>query len=117
MLEPLIALFNLCFAKQHGGEFILRIEDTDQLRSTPESEKMILDSLRWLGLNWAEGPDIGGPHAPYRQSERMGIYKQYALDLIEKGHAFCALQLLKSWIKCVLNKWRVVKHRNMMDVV
>ena len=83
-----IALFNLCFAKQHGGEFILRIEDTDQTRSTPESEKMILDSLRWLGLNWAEGPDIGGPHAPYRQSERMHIYKQYALDLVEKGHAF-----------------------------
>ena len=54
-----IALFNLCFAKQHGGEFILRIEDTDQLRSTPESEKMILDSLRWLGLNWSEGPDVG----------------------------------------------------------
>ncbi|OTG68731.1 glutamate--tRNA ligase [Acinetobacter sp. ANC 4470] len=83
-----IALFNLCFAKQHCGEFILRIEDTDQLRSTPESEKMILDSLRWLGLNWSEGPDIGGPHAPYRQSERMGIYKQYALELVEKGHAF-----------------------------
>lgn len=83
-----IALFNLCFAKQHGGEFILRIEDTDQLRSTPESEKMILDSLRWLGLNWSEGPDIGGKHAPYRQSERMDIYKQYALELVEKGHAF-----------------------------
>ncbi len=56
--------------------------------STPESEKMILDSLRWLGLNWSEGPDIGGPYAPYRQSERMHIYKQYALDLVEKGHAF-----------------------------
>lgn len=83
-----IALFNLCFAKQHGGEFILRIEDTDQTRSTNESEQMILNSLRWLGLTWAEGPDVGGPHAPYRQSERMGIYKQYALDLVEKGHAF-----------------------------
>ncbi|NNH34801.1 glutamate--tRNA ligase [Acinetobacter sp. NIPH 2377] len=83
-----IALFNLCFAKQYGGEFILRIEDTDQLRSTPESEKMILDSLRWLGLNWSEGPDIGGPHAPYRQSERMNIYKKYALELVEKRHAF-----------------------------
>ena len=83
-----IALFNLCFARQHGGEFILRIEDTDQLRSTPESEQMILDSLKWLGLNWSEGPDIGGPHAPYRQSERMHIYKQYALELVEKGHAF-----------------------------
>ena len=83
-----IALFNLCFAKQHGGEFILRIEDTDQLRSTPESEKMILDSLRWLGIEWSEGPDVGGPHAPYRQSERMHIYKQYALELVAKGHAF-----------------------------
>lgn len=83
-----IALFNLCFAKQHGGEFILRIEDTDQTRSTAESEKMILDSLRWLGLNWAEGPDVGGPHAPYRQSERMGIYKQYAEQLVNQGDAF-----------------------------
>ncbi|WP_298065803.1 glutamate--tRNA ligase family protein, partial [uncultured Acinetobacter sp.] len=73
-----IALFNLCFAKQHGGEFILRIEDTDQVRSTPESEKMILDSLRWLGLTWAEGPDVGGPHAPYRQSERKDIYQAHA---------------------------------------
>ena len=83
-----IALFNLCFARQHGGEFILRIEDTDQTRSTAQSEQMILDALRWLGLNWVEGPDIGGPHAPYRQSERMAIYKQYALQLVEKGHAF-----------------------------
>ncbi|WPC34606.1 glutamate--tRNA ligase [Acinetobacter sp. YWS30-1] len=83
-----IALFNLCFAKQHGGKFILRIEDTDQLRSTPESEKMILDSLRWLGLNWSEGPDVSGPHAPYRQSERMSIYKKYAEELVDKGHAF-----------------------------
>lgn len=83
-----IALFNLCFAKQHGGEFILRIEDTDQVRSTPESEKMILDSLRWLGLTWAEGPDVGGPHAPYRQSERKDIYKSHAQQLVQKGHAF-----------------------------
>lgn len=83
-----IALFNLCFAKQHGGEFILRIEDTDQLRSTAQSEKMILDSLKWLGLNWAEGPDVGGPFAPYRQSERMDIYKKYAFELVDKGHAF-----------------------------
>ncbi|WIO75541.1 glutamate--tRNA ligase [Porticoccaceae bacterium LTM1] len=83
-----IALFNLCFARQYGGQFILRIEDTDQVRSTPESEKAILDSLRWLGLDWEEGPDVGGPHGPYRQSERMGIYKQYAMELVEKGHAF-----------------------------
>ena len=65
-----IALFNYCFAKQHGGEFILRIEDTDQLRSTRESEQQIFDALRWLGIDWSEGPDVGGPHGPYRQSER-----------------------------------------------
>jgi glutamyl-tRNA synthetase len=83
-----IALFNQCFAKAHGGEFILRIEDTDQTRSTPESEKAILDSLKWLGLDWAEGPDCGGDKGPYRQSERKDIYGQYAEQLVEKGHAF-----------------------------
>lgn len=83
-----IALFNLAFAKANGGEFILRIEDTDQTRSTEQSEKMILDALRWVGLDWAEGPDIGGKHAPYRQSERSDIYKKYAEALLDKGHAF-----------------------------
>ncbi len=83
-----VALFNLCFAKQQGGKFILRIEDTDQTRSTPESEQAILDSLRWLGLEWDEGPDIGGDHGPYRQSERGDIYKQYVDVLLEAGHAF-----------------------------
>ncbi len=83
-----IALFNYCFARQHGGEFILRIEDTDQQRSTPQSEAMILDALRWVGLDWAEGPDVGGPHAPYRQSERKGIYQQHARQLLQNGHAF-----------------------------
>ena len=58
-----IALFNQCFARQHGGQFILRIEDTDQVRSSAASEKQILDSLRWLGLEWDEGPDVGGPTA------------------------------------------------------
>jgi glutamyl-tRNA synthetase len=83
-----IALFNLCFARQHGGQFILRIEDTDQQRSTAESEAAILESLRWLGLEWDEGPDVGGPHAPYRQSERAGIYRRHADILLERGHAF-----------------------------
>jgi glutamyl-tRNA synthetase len=83
-----IALFNLCFARQHGGQFILRIEDTDQLRSTRESERQIYDALRWLGIEWDEGPDVGGPHGPYRQSERGEIYRKYALELVEKGHAF-----------------------------
>ena len=83
-----IALFNLAFARQHGGEFILRIEDTDQERITSESEKAILDSLCWLGIKWSEGPDIGGPHGPYRQSERGSIYKDYADQLVKDGHAF-----------------------------
>ncbi|ARU56258.1 glutamyl-tRNA synthetase [Oleiphilus messinensis] len=83
-----IALFNLCFARQHEGQFILRIEDTDQARSTRESEEDIFKALRWLGIEWDEGPDVGGPHGPYRQSERKDMYKDYALELVEKGHAF-----------------------------
>lgn len=83
-----IALFNLCFARQHQGQFILRIEDTDQVRSTRESEEQILRALKWVGLEWDEGPDVGGPHAPYRQSERSDIYKAHAAELVEKGHAF-----------------------------
>ena len=83
-----MALFNLCFARAHGGQFLLRIEDTDQTRSTPESEKAIFDSLKWLGLDWDEGPDVGGDHGPYRQSERMDIYGKYARQLVEQGDAF-----------------------------
>jgi len=83
-----IALFNLCFARAHGGEFVLRIEDTDRARSTPESEQAILDALRWLGLDWDEGPDAGGDYGPYRQSERMELYGQYAWQLVEAGKAF-----------------------------
>ncbi|WP_372748551.1 glutamate--tRNA ligase, partial [Litorivivens sp.] len=83
-----IALFNYCFAKAHGGEFLLRVEDTDQQRSTPESEQAILDSLRWLGLDWDEGPDVGGEAGPYRQSERSDIYQQHVNELLVKGHAF-----------------------------
>lgn len=83
-----IALFNLCFARQHGGQFILRIEDTDQARSTAKSEQAILDSLRWLGLDWDEGPDVGGNCGPYRQSERKEIYEEHAEQLLQAGHAF-----------------------------
>ncbi|GAC1305679.1 MAG: glutamate--tRNA ligase [Vulcanimicrobiaceae bacterium] len=83
-----VALINYCFAKRHGGEFVLRIEDTDRKRSTPESERVILDALRWLGLAWDEGPDIGGPHGPYRQSERLDIYAEHAARLLEEGNAF-----------------------------
>ena len=83
-----MALFNRCFAHAHGGQFILRVEDTDQARSTPEAEAKIFESLRWLGLDWDEGPDVGGPKGPYRQSERANIYSGYAWELVEKGHAF-----------------------------
>lgn len=83
-----IALFNYCFAKQHGGQFLLRIEDTDQARSTAESERAIYESLGWLGLSWDEGPDVGGQFGPYRQSERKDIYQKYAQQLIDSGHAF-----------------------------
>lgn len=83
-----IALFNRAFAKSQGGEFILRIEDTDQVRSTPESEAAILNSLNWLGLSWDEGPDCGGPHGPYRQSDRKAIYQDHAQRLLDDGHAF-----------------------------
>lgn len=83
-----IALFNYCFARAHGGQFLLRIEDTDQSRSTADSEQAILDSLRWLGLDWDEGPDVGGQHGPYRQSERMEMYGKYARQLVDAGKAF-----------------------------
>ena len=83
-----MALFSYCQARKNGGEFILRIENTDADRSSPESEAKILEALRWLGLNWDEGPDIDGPHGPYRQSERSAIYREHAEKLLEAGHAF-----------------------------
>jgi glutamyl-tRNA synthetase len=83
-----VALVNYIFAKQNGGKFLLRIEDTDRARSTPESERAILASLRWLGLAWDEGPDVGGSHGPYRQSDRTAIYARYVDELLERGHAF-----------------------------
>jgi nondiscriminating glutamyl-tRNA synthetase len=82
------AIFNWLFARRHGGTFIIRVEDTDQARSTRESEEMVLDDLRWLGLAWDEGPDTGGPHAPYRQSERLEIYGRVARELVDRGIAY-----------------------------
>ena len=83
-----IALFNLAFARRHGGQLVLRIEDTDQARSLPAHEERLVRALRWLGLDWDEGPDVGGDCGPYRQSERLGIYRQHADELLEKGHAY-----------------------------
>ena len=82
------AIFNWLFARHHHGVFIIRVEDTDQARSTRESESMVLDDLAWLGLAWDEGPDMGGPHPPYRQSERVELYGGVALDLMAKGVAY-----------------------------
>lgn len=83
-----IALFNYVFARKHGGKFVLRIEDTDRARSRADSERIIMDALRWVGLQWDEGPDVGGPHGPYRQSERSDIYRTHAQKLIDGGHAY-----------------------------
>ncbi len=93
-----IALFNYVFAKKHGGKFILRIEDTDQTRSRPEWETMILDALKWTGVKWDEGPDVGGPYAPYRQSQRTENYQKAAKELLDKSAAypcFCTSERLE----------------------
>ena len=92
------ALYNYLFARQTGGQFILRIEDTDQKRYVPGAERGLIDSLRWLGLDWDEGPDVGGPHTPYHQSQRREIYQQHAKTLIDNGHAyhcFCSPERLE----------------------
>jgi glutamyl-tRNA synthetase len=83
-----MALFNLIFARHNKGKFILRIEDTDRSRSRPEYEENIYKALQWCGITWDEGPDVGGPFGPYRQSERYHIYKDYAYDLVAKGKAY-----------------------------
>jgi len=93
------AIFNWLFARRHGGTFIIRVEDTDQARSTRESETMVLEDLRWLGLQWDEGPDEPGPHTPYRQSERTDHYGAVAQQLLASGHAyrcFCSEEMLEA---------------------
>ncbi|WP_438316255.1 glutamate--tRNA ligase [Candidatus Caldatribacterium sp. SIUC1] len=92
------ALFNWAFARKYGGVFVLRIEDTDLSRSTEESVRVILESLRWLGLLWDEGPEVGGPYGPYFQSQRLHLYREYAEKLLQKGLAyecFCTPEELK----------------------
>jgi glutamyl-tRNA synthetase/nondiscriminating glutamyl-tRNA synthetase len=92
------ALFNWLMARGAGGTFVLRIEDTDFARSTKEAEGSAVDDLRWLGLNWDEGPDSGGTHGPYRQSERLHIYRAHAVELMSRGqayHCFCSEEQLE----------------------
>ncbi len=82
------ALYNYLLARKTGGTFILRIEDTDQKRYVQGAEKELIDSLHWLGIDWDEGPGVGGPNAPYHQSERKEIYQEYARHLVDSGHAY-----------------------------
>ena len=92
------ALFNWLLARGHGGTFIVRIEDTDLERSTRESEHAMLDDLRWMGLQWTEGVEAGGDYGPYRQTERLHIYRAHAVELMAKGrayHCFCSPQQLE----------------------
>ena len=98
-----IALFNLIFARHFGGKFILRIEDTDRTRSRPEYEAHIFEALKWAGIQWDEGPDIGGPYGPYRQSERTEIYREHCQRLLDKGKAY----------KCFATLGRIAEMREM----
>jgi glutamyl-tRNA synthetase len=82
------ALFNWLWARRTGGRFVLRIEDTDRERSTAEAVRAILDGLRWLGLDWDEGPEVGGPYGPYFQTDRLEIYRAYAEKLRKAGRAY-----------------------------
>jgi glutamyl-tRNA synthetase len=82
------ALFNWLYARKHGGQFILRIDDTDAERNRPEALQPILDGFQWLGINWDEGPDVGGPHGPYFQAQRGHLYRDAAMKLLESGHAY-----------------------------
>ncbi|HUR15369.1 MAG TPA: glutamate--tRNA ligase [Mycobacteriales bacterium] len=93
-----MALFNLAFARQQGGSFVLRVEDTDRARFQADSEQQLYDTLAWLGLDWDEGPDKGGPFSPYRQSERLDTYRPYVDQLLAAGHAYhcwCTSERLK----------------------
>jgi nondiscriminating glutamyl-tRNA synthetase len=108
------ALFNWLLAHGKDGTFVLRIEDTDAERSTRESEASILEDLRWLGLHWDEGPDVGGAHGPYRQSERLHLYASYANELIAGGHAyycFCAPSKLEAERQADLAAGKQPKYR------
>ncbi len=83
-----MSLFNLAFVRQQGGQFVLRVEDTDRARFQADSEQQVYDTLRWLGLQWDEGPDVGGPFGPYRQSERLETYRPHVERLLADGHAY-----------------------------
>ena len=107
------ALFNWLLARGQGGTFILRIEDTDLERSSRESERAILEDLRWMGLDWSEGIDAGGDHGPYRQTERLHMYRAYAVELLSSGaayHCFCPAEQLEADRQAALAAGRPPKY-------
>jgi len=107
------ALFNYLFARRYGGKFILRIEDTDLERSSIESEKVIIESLKWLGIEWDEGVEVGGPHGPYRSTERVDIYKKYVDVLFEKGyayHCYCTEEELEAQRQQLLSQGQMPRY-------
>ena len=109
------ALFNWLFARRNGGVFILRIEDTDVTRSDPRYTQLIMDDLRWLGMDWQEGPDVGGPYGPYVQSQRLSIYQGFAAKLLEEGKAYscyCTQPELEERRKAALARGRPPRYDN-----
>lgn len=107
------AVFNWFFARRNNGVFVLRIEDTDVERSAKELEELLIKDLRWLGIDWDEGPDIGGDYGPYRQSERLEIYKKHAYELIEKDKAyfcFCSAEELERERERILSEGGIPKY-------
>src|SRR5947208_12208153 len=107
------ALFNWLLARGHGGTFILRIEDTDTERSTSDADAAIVRDLKWLGLDWDKGPDVGGPRGPYRQSERLHLYSSYANELMNAGrayHCFCSVAQLDAERQAALAEGRPARY-------
>ena len=100
------ALFNWLFARRSNGAFIVRVEDTDQNRLVRDAVDGILESLRWLNLDWDEGPEVGGPYGPYMQSERLPIYQEAAQDLIRRDHATTAYALQRGCRSCAASRPR-----------
>ena len=101
------ALFNWLLARKHGGKLVLRIEDTDLERSSKESEENIKAALRWLGMDWDEGPEVGGPYGPYYQTQRLDIYRQYTEQLLSSGqayHCYCTEEELEAERQAMLAK-------------
>ncbi len=87
----------MAYARRHGGKLVLRIEDTDRARSSDQHELGLMEALRWAGIEWQEGPDVGGPHGLCRQSERIEVYSEYAKQLVDQGCAYYSFTTPKSW--------------------